>query len=63
MASFDGQTTDDENSRAPLKVTKPGDDVKTVSSQSAQAIARQDYKTDETIGPGTPADIIAPEQS
>lgn len=63
MPSFDGQTTDAENSRAPLKVQKPGDDLKLVKSQSAQEIAREDYKKSEVVNVGTPSDIIAPEQS
>ncbi len=40
--SFDNQNTDSENSKALGTSTPVEDDVKTVSSKSAQAIARED---------------------
>jgi len=57
------QGTDDENNRAPLKVGKPGDATKTVSSKSAQLIAKEGYRESPVVDVGTGSDIIAPEQS
>jgi hypothetical protein len=57
------QSTDAENNRSPLKVGKPGDDTKTISTKSAQMIAREAYTDSPVVGAGTGSDIIAPEQS
>jgi hypothetical protein len=57
------QSTDDENNRAPLKVGKPGDDTKLVSSKPTQAIAAEFYRDSPVVNVGTGSDIIAPTQS
>jgi len=63
MPDFAAQSTDAENNRSPLKVGKPGDATKTISSKSAQAIAKEGYRESPVVDAGTPSDIIAPEQS
>jgi hypothetical protein len=50
MASFEGQSTDGENNRAPLKVGKPGDSTKKISSKSAQEIAKENPVAGDKAG-------------
>ncbi len=49
MSSFEGQSTDAENSRALHKSKNAGDDLKQVKSASAQAIAH-DRANQNTVG-------------
>lgn len=64
MATFEGQSTDAENSRPLLKVQKPGDDTKSKSLGTIQSIARSVPPSENVQGGSGGGDaVVAPEQS
>ena len=57
MSSFDGQNTDRENAKPVPSTSKPGDDLKSSSRGSAQAIASEDYLGQQKLT-GNGADAV-----
>ena len=59
MANANGQHTDAENSKGPLPVSKPGDDLKSSSLGSTQDIA-QDRANQNTVAGSGGDEVTAP---
>ncbi len=59
MPNANGQHTDAENAKAPMPVSKPGDDLTQVSSKSTQAIA-QDRANQNTVAGSGATEVTAP---
>lgn len=59
MPNAQGQHTDAENAKAPMPVSKPGDDLTQVSSKSTQEIARDRSNQNTVAGSGADA-VTAP---